>query len=631
LVIFVPLSMARMKIFWGFWLVCLCSQGMLGQTQWQQHVSYQIEVEMDVMRYQYHGHSRIDYHNASPDTLRHLYVHLYPNAFQPGSEMDQRLQQWPDPDGRMVYPDKNVEGKEIKKSKIARLTPDEQGQLHLAKVWQKGKELTINEQGTIAEITLVEPLLPGQHTQLEWDFNGQVPQQIRRSGRNNKEGVALSMTQWYPKICEFDVEGWHANPYLGREFHGVWADFEVKITIDETYILGGTGQLVNAQQIGYGYEKAGVRVQRKARNGRLTWHFKAQNVHDFAWAADPDYQHDVVEGPRGVTLHFLYKKNPEIESVWRQVQPRTAAIMDFYNQHVGPYPYPQYSVIQGGDGGMEYAMCTLILGKGKLEGLTGLIAHEMGHSWFQQLLASNEAKHPWMDEGFTSFIEDWAMHDLFYPQATSPFEGAYTSCVAWMTSGKAEPLGTHADHYAENRNYSIASYSKGEVFLAQLQYILGKDIFEKGLQRLYRDFVFKHPTPNDVKRSFERVSGAHLDQYLLDWTQTNAYIDYGITWDANLNRWVIQRIGNMGMPLELKVTLANGQTHWVYVPLRGLFFTKTQPTYANDWILLANCPWTQTQYPLSLPWPTTQITSIEIDPTHGMADVQPNNNLWKKP
>ncbi len=107
------------------------------------------------------------------------------------------------------------------------------------------------------EVTLAKPLLPGKSTKFTLDFDGQVPVHIRRSGRNNREGVALSMAQWYPKMAEFDFEGWHADPYIAREFHGVWGNFDVKITIDKNYILGGTGYLQNGDKIGHNYQKKG--------------------------------------------------------------------------------------------------------------------------------------------------------------------------------------------------------------------------------------------------------------------------------------------------------------------------------------------------------------------------------------
>jgi hypothetical protein len=214
-----------------------------------------------------------------------------------------------------------------------------------------------------------------------WD--AQVPAQIRRSGRNNVEGVAYSMAQWYPKLAEYDFEGWHADPYIGREFFGVWGDFDVKITLDEDYIIGGTGYLLNEDEKGLG---------EKIKNNKRVWHFKAPNVHDFTWAADPDYMHDTLQVPNGPLMHFYYKGTmaPEKLDNWKRLQPETVRFMQYFSDLVGKYPYKQYSIIQGGDGGMEYGMCTLVLGEGTFEGLLkGTISHEMAHSWFQFLFANN--------------------------------------------------------------------------------------------------------------------------------------------------------------------------------------------------------------------------------------------------
>ena len=183
--------------------------------------------------------------------------------------------------------------------------------------------------GTILEVTLHKPILPDGNTTFTLDFNGQVPVQIRRSGRNNVEGVELSMAQWYPKMAEFDFEGWHADPYIAREFHGVWGNFDVKITIDKNYILGGSGYLQNKNEIGHGYQDAGVVVTIPKKTKNLTWHFIAPMVHDFTWAADKNYIHDVVKGPNDVELHFLYKNNPKIIENWKKLQPKMVNVMDF--------------------------------------------------------------------------------------------------------------------------------------------------------------------------------------------------------------------------------------------------------------------------------------------------------------
>ena len=361
----------RKQLLLALFIPCgLFAQNNPNPGYWQQHADYKMEVTMDVKTYQYKGKQTLVYTNNSPDTLRRVYYHLFNNAFQPGSAMDARLKTIKDPDGRMVTKVK-VGDKEVKESRISALKPNEIGYLKINNFKQDGLAATNKVVGTILEVTLAKPLLPKASTTFTLDFDGQVPVQIRRSGRNNKEGVELSMAQWYPKLAEYDFEGWHADPYIGREFHGVWGNFDVKITIDKNYILGGSGYLQNGNQIGYNYQDTGVNVTIPKKQKTLTWHFVAPNVHDFTWAADKNYLHDKLQTEDGVTLHFLYKNNPKILENWKNLQPKTAQLLKVFNETVGKYPYKQYSVIQGGDGGLEYAMCTLILGEGTFDGLLG--------------------------------------------------------------------------------------------------------------------------------------------------------------------------------------------------------------------------------------------------------------------
>src|SRR5690606_28750227 len=293
----------------------------------QQHVAYTMELDMDVKSFRYDSNQKLVYTNNSPDTLHRVFYHLYFNAFQPGSEMDLRLQNIKDPDKRMV-----VGGK----SRIAALSPSEIGFLRVEHLTQDGQPLNFQEEGTILVVELAKPIPPGGKTTLEMTFKGQVPLQIRRAGRNSAEGVALSMSQWYPKLAEYDFEGWHATPYIAREFHGVWGDFDVKITLDKAYTIGGTGYLQNPQEIGHGYESPGSKVKTKGKT--LTWHFVAPQVHDCVWAADHEYTHDTLKTAAGTTLRCLYKNNPEIVEKWKKLQEKTAETLESFTRNIVPYP-----------------------------------------------------------------------------------------------------------------------------------------------------------------------------------------------------------------------------------------------------------------------------------------------------
>lgn len=584
---------------------------------WQQHVDYKMEITMNVKNYRYTGKQLLKYTNNSPDTLQTVFYHLYFNAFQPGSEMDVRSKTIGDADPRVG-------------SRISSLSPSETGYLKVKSLKQNGTSIKHNTEGTILEVQLNKPILPGETVTFDMDFEGQVPVQIRRSGRNNKEGVVLSMTQWYPKMAEYDFEGWHADPYIGREFHGVWGNFDVKITIDKNYILGGSGYLQNPQEVGHGYEDASKRVKRP-RGKMLTWHFYAPNVHDFAWVGDPEYLHDKVQVKNGPVLHFLYKNNPDIVENWKKLQPKAVEMMEFFSRNIGKYPYKQYSILQGGDGGMEYAMCTLITGERNLNSLAGVTSHEMAHSWFQHILATNESKHEWMDEGFTSFISDLCMNEVMKQGKENPFEGAYRGYIFLANSGNEQPQTTHADRYNHNRVYGLSAYTKGEVFLAQLGYVIGQENLMKTIRRYYDDFKFKHPTPNDIKRTAEKVSGMQLDWYLTDWTKTTNTIDYGVQKVAkagNATEVTLERIGLMPMPVDILVVYTNGTRETFYAPLRMMRGEKKNPYPDLKRTVLPDWAWAYPTYTFKINKPKSSIQAIVIDPSQLMADIKRGNNTY---
>ncbi|RMA66032.1 M1 family metallopeptidase [Ulvibacter antarcticus] len=585
---------------------------------WQQKVDYKMEIDMDVKTHQYKGKQELVYTNNSPDTLNRVFYHLYFNAFQPGSEMDVRSRTIEDPDGRVA-------------DRIAKLMPSEIGFIKPLSLTQDGVALDYEVVGTVLEVSLNKSILPGASTTFKMEWDAQVPLQIRRSGRDNAEGVALSMAQWYPKLAEYDFEGWHADPYIGREFHGVWGDFDVTITIDENYTIGGTGYLQNPAAVGHGYSLPGQKTM-KPKKGKYTWHFVAPNVHDFTWAADNEYIHDMITGPNDVELHFFYKDNPEIKENWKNLQAKTAEMMVFFNENIGPYPYKQYSVIQGGDGGMEYGMCTLITGNRKFESLVGVTAHEMAHSWFQFLLATNELKHEWMDEGFTSYISDEAMNVIMKEENPNPHAGSYRGYLYLATSGKEQPQSTQADRYASNRAYGITAYSKGSVFLAQLGYVIGNENLKKTIKRYFKDFAFKHPTPNDFIRVAEKVSGFELGWYLTDWTQTTNTIDYeikSVVNDGNKTTVTLGRNGLMPMPIDLYVTYEDGSQESFYIPLQMARAEKPNPFPNLTRVVLSDWAWSYPEYVFEIN-NGKKVRNMMIDASLRMADINPENNIYEE-
>ena len=599
----------------GLFLICLTAckltkntSSVAKETYWQQHVDYTMDIDVDVKKFQYKGKQTLVYTNNSPDNLKKVFYHLYFNAFQPGSQMDVRSLNIKDPDRRV-------------RDRISKLKPNEIGYIKVNSLKQNGVLVSHETVGTILEVKLNEPIKSGESVTLEMNFDAQVPVQIRRSGRNNKEGVTFSMAQWYPKLAEYDFQGWHTPPYIAREFQGVWGDFDVTIHIDKNYTVGGSGNLQNPQEVGHGYEDASQELNLPAGD-KLTWNFKAPDVHDFMWAADPEYKHDVLKMENGIDLHFLYKENLDSKYLknWQELQPKVAELMTYFSKNVGQYPYKQYSVIQGGDGGMEYAMATLISGERNFGSLFGVTAHEMAHTWFQFLLATNESLHPWMDEGFTTYISNKAENEILKENKDNPHAGSYSGYRTIVDNGYEESLSTHADRYHTNWAYGTASYSKGNIFLSQLEYVIGKENVENGLKKYFTDFSFKHPTPNDIKRSMEKVSEIDLGWYLNEWTQTLHTIDYGVK-SVNGKTITLERIGKMPMPMDVEVVYQDGTKESFNIPLEMMRGNKpTTSTVLEDW------GWAYPTYSFDV---SKEVKSIVIDKSGLMADINSENNTFE--
>ena len=586
--------------------------------RWQQRADYAMEIDFDVNTNRFKGNQKLVYYNNSPDTLRKVFYHLYLNAFQPGSMMDVRSRTIPDPDPRV-------------QDRILKLAESEIGYQRVISLKQDGKPLSYEVSETILEVMLNKPILPGKKATFDMAFEAQVPLQIRRTGRDNAEGVRYTMTQWYPKMAEYDYEGWHANPYIGREFHGVWSDYDVTIHIDSSYVVGGSGYLQNPQEIGHGYEDASKALKRPKGN-KLSWHFKAPQVHDFAWAADPDFVHESMQVPGGPLLHFFYQPGPKTTSNWQQLQPLAVKTFQIMNREFGEYPYQQYSVIQGGDGGMEYAMATMITGERSLNSLVGVTVHEAIHSWFQHVLATNEALYAWMDEGFTTYAQDYVLNILYEQGQANPQLSNYASYLNLAKSGKQEPLSTHADHFISNRTYSISSYSKGAVLLSQLNYIMGEETFMEGMRRYYNSWKFKHPNPTDFKRVMESTSGLELDWLFLQWIGSINTIDYGIaevSGSGSKTEITLERIGELPMPIDLVVTYTDGRKELFYIPMQIMRGEK-QEDLGMDRTIKPDWPWVYPEYKLSVNRNIDEIATIEIDPSMRMADVERMNNHWPK-
>jgi hypothetical protein len=660
------------KLFLSFlFLTGLAATSWAQPERWQQRVKYTMSVDVDVASNQFTGIQKLEYTNNSPDTLDRVFFHMYWNAFQPNSMMDMRSRR----QGAMVFR-KDRRGNDIADwdprvvDNIQKLNEKEIGFTRVNSISLNGRPQKTKLHETILEVMLDKPILPKSKVVFDLNWTSQVPLQIRRSGRDNPlTQVRYTMTQWYPKLCEYDYEGWHPTPYIGREFYGVWGDYDVTVKMDRNYLLGGSGYLANPNQVGFGYEEKGAKVTTPL-GGKLTWHFIAPNVHDFAWAADAEFRHIVRQIPGGPAIHVLYngqasKANFESmtaevrnrygndfnkyaatwDAQWTEVADAAVTVFPYIKKTFGDYPYRQYSFIHGGDGGMEYPNCTMISGPG-----LGTVFHEWMHTWYQGMMGTNESEYPWMDEGFTEWATDRV--EEYYRQqvgrkrlADNPAElrksdslatvppvshnDIYRSYVALVRSGREEPMTTHADHYNTNYAYSNAAYSKGGVFMEQLGYIVGADVRDKILLEYYRLWRFKHPNVNDFIRVAEKVSKMKLDWYRESWVNTTRTIDYGIDslWEGGGATNVrLKNLGLIPMPVDVKISFKDGTSEWHYVPMSLMFGSKPAEEGQANRKVYEEWPWTNPLYEISTKRKLTDIISVEIDPSLRMADLERKNN-----
>jgi hypothetical protein len=602
----------------GGMLLFSASWALGGTERWQQRVRYEMEVRLDPATHRMRGWQRLLYYNHSPDTLRRVFYHLYFNAFQPGSMMDVRNRNIADPDARLA--------------RIRHLRPPEYGWHRVQELRQDGTPVRWRVMETILEVELARPLPPGDSTLLQMRFESQIPVQIRRSGRMNAEGVDYSMAQWYPKLVAYDQDGWHPDPYVGREFYGVWGDFDVRIRLPAHYVVGATGVLQNPTEVGHGYAgDPSIDNRPRSPQDTLSWHFVARNVHDFAWVADPDYRHELIPGPDGIRIHLLYL--PDVAARWRMMRHWVPRILEYCIRTYGPYPYSDFTVAQAGDGGMEYPNIIFITGRRSPMSLLSVTAHEVAHNWFYGLLANNESQEAWLDEGFTS----WATQEIIaYVLGRSPdHTGSYLSYLRTALSGLEEPVALHSDHFATHTAYTTAVYAKGAMILEGLRAVIGEEAHRQLMRRYYETWRFRNPTARDFARLAEQVSGMELDWYFTQWLYTTRRLDYGIerlrTSPLPDGRWAVElRLRNRDLaiaPVDVALYLENGQIERVHIP--QLIQWGHRPLSPTERL---GAPWRWTDpvytYRDTLP---ARVRRVELDPEMRLPDYNRLNNVRGRP
>ena len=608
---------------------------------WQQDVHYVIKGRLDDEQDMIEGDLTLYYHNNSGDTLRHVFFHLYQEAYTPGSYADLL-----DNGGRPSPPREHYSG-----TRITSLTDG-------------AVTLRTEQDNTVLKVALAQALPPGERAVFRIGFTTHWAKDIQRRmklfnawGYKHYDGV-----HWYPRIAVYDRRaGWDTQQHLGNEFYGDFGTFDVDLDLPHHYILDATGHLQNREEVlpaelrarldianfkDKPWNEAPSEIIPIEPGKRKVWRFHAENVHDFAFTADPTYRIGEAEwnGVRCVAL----AQEPHA-SGWQNAASYTASIIEVFSTDFGMYAYPKMIVADARDG-MEYPMLTL--DGGRDPDYRGLLVHEVGHNWFYGMVGNNETYRAFLDEGFTQFLTSWGLEridgDTLVSEAPAtryearhrPPELVRESEVYYgyqrdAVRDRLPAINTHSDEfgYGEARGqggYGHA-YFKTATMLYNLQYTLGDELFLSAMHHYFDQWRMCHPYPEDMRQSFTDHTKRDLNWFFDQWIDTGKRIDYAVKgvkrrFKEDGQEITLRRVGDLHMPIDLQVIARNGSVHNLHIP-NTWDVKQTTDSVLPRWIGYDQL---QRDYTARVNIPSG-IDQVIIDPSDRLADANKLNDRLTPP
>ncbi len=613
---------------------------------WQQDVNYTIKAKIDERKLTIDGDLELVYTNNSPDSLKEVYFHLYQNAFQKESYYhDLQVANGRNP--RYGLYEKNGLGTAIDSLSST-----------------KGVDTLIFD-NTILKVVLKKVILPHESVKFKIDFktywgSGSSRRRMKAyyvEGRN----VHFNGVHWYPRMAVYDRKfGWNTNQHLDKEFYGDFGVFNVELDFANDYIVEATGKLTNSSEVlpqalkeqlhisNYFHRKKGgpgdtlsVPVKR-IKNKRKVWKYYAENVHDFAFTADPTYRIDEKFWNGKKTVAVVEERHC---TQWKTAAQFAMDVIKVYSEDFGMYEYPKMVVADAKDG-MEYPMLTLDQGKDPY--YKGLFAHEIAHNWFYGMLGSNETYRAFMDEGFTQFLTVWSLekidgevyspynqkgnswyHNKFKSGPKSRDLRAYFGYLRSAVKREDPPLNTHSSDFnggsvRHGGGYGQV-YTKTAVMLYNLQYTLGDSLFLAAMKNYVNQWKFKHPYPEDFRSSMTSYTKADLNWFFDQWLETSKVIDYKVGKIKKLGNDTFEitfkRQGEMQMPIDFRVTNNYDSVIDFHIP-NTWFVKQTNAKVLPKWYgwgVLKDTYKAKVYIPGG-------IFRVDIDPSKRLADVNPLNN-----
>ncbi|MGV9011031.1 MAG: M1 family metallopeptidase [Flavobacteriales bacterium] len=605
---------------------------------WQQDVQYDIHARLDEAKDQVDANATLTYWNNSPDTLRSVFFHLYANAAKSDS-YERRLS------GR--YP-----------ASAARTARDAQRGTDITSMTVDGKEVERELDNTIMKVMLPKPLLPGESTEFKYSFTTHWGGMGRMKLFNAWGSKHFDGTQWYPRISVYDRKsGWDTQQHLGHEFYGDFGTYDVALDMPNDMVVEATGWLQNEEEVipTALREKLDIKNFRDKPWGekpsvitpydpsvRKTWKYHAENVHDFAFTADPTYRIGEAEW-NGIKC-IAVAEEPHA-SKWQNAADYAAKCIKVHSEQIGMYGYPKMVVADAEDG-MEYPMLTL--DSGEDPDYRGLFMHEIGHNWFFGMVGSNETYRAMLDEGFTQFITAWGLEHvdgdtLVEEPPTSNYvfnykepvivreNKVYDQYMQAAVRDQLPPIDTHSDEFSREFTGYRMVYYKTATMLYNLQYVLGDELFIGAMQHYFAQWKFKHPYVEDFRQSITDFTKVDLNWFFDQWIDTDKRIDYAVKGvkqrGADSGQQItFKRIGDLQMPIDVTVTANDGHAYKYHIP-NTWYTKKIDAKVLPRWIGFDEL---QREYTATVDIPTG-IANVQIDPTYRLADAYQLNNSLKLP